>query len=171
MKPNLQAVQKFVSEVQKDPTLAVKTKAVTGDANFAENQPHFSAMLEFPNGKLTLDSDQPPFLGGGGTAPDPLLYCLFGTASCFVGTMMLVIAQRGLKVDSLRITAQNQVNLRLPLGLSQEPIVEGVWLKMEYTGRATQSEMDSVVQEALDTCPGAYCLRHPIPLTAEIRKA
>lgn len=170
MKVNLQAVMNFIGEVKKDKSLAIKTKTVSGECNFTEGQPHFTAVLEFPGGKGTLASDQPPFFGGGGTAPDPLLYCLYGTASCFAGTMMIIIAQRGLSVDSLRVTVQNKVNLARPLGLGDDPIVEGVWIQAEYAGAATDAQMKEVVDEATQTCPGAYCLTHPIPLHVEIRK-
>lgn len=168
MKVNIPALEKFAADVKSDPGLAIKTKVVEGPCNFEPGQPHFSATLEFPSGKLTLTCDQPPFMGGGGTAPDPLLYCLYGTASCFAGTMMLIIEQRKLNVDSLHVRVQNKVNLTQPLGLGKAPIVEGVWISMEYTGDAGQGDMDAAVKEAMDTCPGAYCITNPIPLTAEI---
>ena len=170
MQVNLSAIMKFAGEVQKDPQLAVKEKSVAGECNFAEGQPHLTATLEFPKGKLTLASDQPVFFGGGGTAPDPLLYCLFGTASCFAGTMMVIIAQRELKVEALNIAVKNRLNLLRPLGLGEAPVVDGVWIGMTYRGEATQDQMDEVVSEALATCPGAYCLTHPIPVTAKIWK-
>lgn len=171
MKVNFPAIEKFVADVKNDASLAIKTKIVEGSCNFEQGQPHYTATLEFPSGKTTLVCDQPPFMGGGGTAPDPLLYCLYGTASCFAGTMMLIIEQRKLKVDSLRVRVQNKVNLTRPLGLGEAPIVEGVWIGMEYTGEAGQGDMDSAVKEAMETCPGAYCVTHPIPLTAEIHRA
>ncbi|MCX6601723.1 MAG: OsmC family protein [bacterium] len=170
MQVNLSAVMKFAGEVQKDPRLAIKEKSVSGECNFADGQPHITATLEFPQGKLTLASDQPLFFGGGGSAPDPLLYCLFGTASCFAGTMMVIIAQRKLSVDALNITVKNRVNLLRPLGLGDAPVVEGVWIGMTYRGAASEEQMNAVVKEALETCPGAYCLTHPIPVTAEIKK-
>lgn len=171
MNVNLSAIMKFIGEVKNDNTLARKTKAVSGTCNFADGQPHFEAVLEFPKGKLALRSDQLPFMGGAGTAPDPILYCLYGTASCFAGTMMLLIAQRGLKVDSLKVTVQNQLNLLKPLGLGEAPLVEGVTISVEYAGAATQREMDEAVAEAMESCPGAYCLKNPIPVTAEAKRA
>ncbi|MBU0508567.1 OsmC family protein [bacterium] len=171
MKVNLSAIMNFAGEVQSDKNLARKTKTVSGTCNFADGQPHFEAVLEFPKGKATLPSDQPPFMGGGGLAPDPILYCLYGTASCFAGTMMLIIAQRNLKVDSLKVSVQNKLNLLKPLGLGEAPLVEGVTISLEYSGAATQREMDEAVAEAMETCPGAYCLKNPILTSAEIKKA
>ena len=170
MQVNLSAIMKFAGEVQENPSLAIKEKSVSGECNFADGQPHITATLEFPQGKLTLSSDQPLFFGGGGSAPDPLLYCLFGTASCFAGTMMTIIAQRKLSVDALHIKVGNKVNLLRPLGLGDAPVVEGVWIEMTYRGAASEEEMNEVVKEALETCPGAYCLTHPIPVKAQVKK-
>jgi uncharacterized OsmC-like protein len=170
MNVNPSAVMKFAGDVEKDPSLAIKNKSVSGVCSFEEGKPHLTATLEFPQGKLTLASDQPLFFGGGGSAPDPLLYCLFGTASCFAGTMMVLIAQRKLSISALNITVENKVNLLRPLGLGDAPIIEGVWIKMTYEGDADEERMNEVVEEALETCPGAYCLTNPIPVTAEITK-
>ena len=170
MKINLQAVGKFAAEVEKNPAAGTKEKVVSGECNFAEGQPHFSATIEFANGKATLSADNPPFMGGGGVAPDPVNYCLFGTASCFAGTMMAIIAQRGLKVDKLTVNAHNRVNFHRALNLGKKPPVEEVWLKLDYSGEAAPQEMHEALNEALETCPGAYCISHPIPLTAEVRK-
>ncbi|MFZ5434053.1 MAG: OsmC family protein [Calditrichota bacterium] len=170
MKVNLEAIMKFIGEVKKDPSLALKTKTVSGDCNFKDGEPHYAATVVFPKGEAVLSSDQLPFMGGTGMAPDPILYCLYGTASCFAGTMMLIIAQRNLQVDSLKVTVQNKLNLNKPLGLGEARLVEGVWITLEYTGTATQAEMDSAVLEAEETCPGAYCVRNPIPLTTTVKK-
>lgn len=169
MKINFAAIEKFAAECQAQPETAIKKKQVSGECNFAEG-PHFTATIEFANGKITVPTDQPPFMGGGGNAPDPLQYCLYGLASCFAGTMMLIIGQRQLKVTQLDVSAWNQVNLLKPLGLAEKPIVERVGLSMKYSGTATQDEMNSVVAEALETCPGAYCVRNPMHLETTISK-
>src|SRR3989339_1038247 len=100
MKINLQAIEKFAAEVKQNPAAGIKEKVISGECNFGDG-PHYSATVEFAQGKTTITSDNPPFMSGSGIAPDPVNYCLFGTASCFAGTMMAIIAQRGLKVDKL----------------------------------------------------------------------
>lgn len=169
MKVNLQAIQKFAAEVEKNPAAGTKEKFVTGECNFGEG-PHFAATVEFAQGKATLTADNPPFMGGEGSAPDPVNLCLMGTASCFAGTMMAIIAQRELKVDKLTVSAHNRVNFHRALHLGIRPPVEAVWLKLDYSGEATQADMHAAMNEAIETCPGAYCISHPIPLTAEVRK-
>ena len=169
MKVNLQAIEKFAAEIQQNPAAGTKEKTVTGECNFGAGA-HFSTTLEYAQGKATVSVDNPPFMGGEGSAPDPLNMCLTGTASCFAGAMMTIIAQRGLKVEKLTVTASNRMNFHRALGLGDKPVVEKVWLKLQYSGSATQAEMESAMQEAMETCPGAYCVTNPIPLSAEVEK-
>jgi uncharacterized OsmC-like protein len=169
MKVNLPAIEKFAAEVQQYPTKGTKEKSVAGECNFADG-PHFSATVEFAQGKATLTADNPPFMGGEGSAPDPVNYCLFGTAACFAGTLMTLIAQRGLDVNKLTVSAHNRISFHRALGLGKQPPVDEVWLKVEYSGAATQAEMHDALNESLEICPGAYCINHAIPLSAEIRK-
>ena len=170
MRVNFQAIEKFVDDVKKDPELVIKQKSVTGQCNFQEGRPHFEATVEYAKGTNKIASDQPPFMGGGGTAPDPVNYCLYGTAACFAGTMMVVLAQHNLTVDKLAVTAFNQVNLSKPLGLGDFPIVDKVGIRIHFAGPITEQQMNSVVAEAVETCPGAYCISHAIPLETSVVK-
>src|SRR3989338_7787303 len=90
----------FVDEVKKDKTKALKTKNV--------------------------EADGPPFMGGSGIKPDPVQYCLFGLAACYAQTFASVAAEKGIKLNKLKVAAENKVNLIKALGLSDEPIVEKV---------------------------------------------
>lgn len=169
MRVKLEAIKKTVEAIQASPEEAYRDKVLEGTCNFNDG-PHFEAVLDYPGGSVTLTSDQPPFLGGGGAAPDPLLYCLYGSAACFTGTIMTVIAQRELKVDSLKLTARNRVNLSRPLGLGDEPPVEMIVFTLTYTGQASEVEMKRALEETLRTCPAAYCLTNPIRLETEIKR-
>jgi uncharacterized OsmC-like protein len=168
MQINFKAVETFVADVKQDPNLALKQKQILGQCNFKDGQPHFEATVEFAKGSTVLTSDQPPFMGGGGTAPDPILYCLYGTASCFAGTMMMIVAQHGLQVNRMAVTAYNQVDLTKPLGLGDHAIVTKVGLRVQYSGTASETEMQAAVDEATETCPGAYCVTHKIPLETSL---
>ncbi|HLF15862.1 MAG TPA: hypothetical protein VI796_00280, partial [Candidatus Thermoplasmatota archaeon] len=61
---NLAEMQKFVAAIQRDPGLAKKNKRVTGSWSFEEGKPQFSALLEYPKGKATVNVELPPFAGG-----------------------------------------------------------------------------------------------------------
>src|SRR3989338_682533 len=120
----------FVNEVKKDKTKALKTKKVEGNWNVENGKVQFSAVLEHPNGKTTVEADGPPFMGGSGIKPDPVQYCLFGLGACYAQTFASVAAEKGIKLNELKVSVENKVNLSKALGLSEEPIVEKVKLQV-----------------------------------------
>jgi len=54
--------------------------------------------------------------------------CLYGLAACFAGTFMSLAAADGVVLRSLRVVAENQVDLTRPMGLGDRPLVERVSL-------------------------------------------
>src|SRR3989338_4449566 len=96
---NLDKSKAFVEEVKADKSKAIKTKKVEGSWNFEEGRPQFTSTLEHPNGVTIVEADGPPFIGGSGVKPDPVLYCLFGLAACFAQTFASIAAENGIKLD------------------------------------------------------------------------
>jgi len=66
----------FLEEIKSDRSKAIKIKRVEGEWNFSGVQ--FTAKLEHTTGKTVVEADGPPFMGGSGSKPDPVQYCLFG---------------------------------------------------------------------------------------------
>src|SRR3989338_8766035 len=99
----------FLEEVKLDRSKAIKTKRVEGEWNFSGVQ--FTATLEHATGKTIIEADGPPFMGGSGTKPDPVQYCLFGLAACFAQTFASIAAEKGVELKQLKISVENRVNL------------------------------------------------------------
>lgn len=118
---NVEGVMKFAEEVRADPSAARKVKRVEGEWVFTEGKPQFKSTLEFKEGAQITESDFAPFMGGRGLAPDPVQYCLYGTAACFAATFAAVAAERGVALRSMRIAVENRMDLSRPLGLSENP--------------------------------------------------
>src|SRR3989338_6673675 len=152
----------FLEEVKADKDKAIKTKHVEGDWNFSGVQ--FTAALEHATGKTIVEADGPPIIGGSGTKPDPVQYCLFGLAACFAQTFASVAAEKGIELKQLKISVENKVNLTKPLGLGDEPIVENVKLSVTASGDGDLKEIEQLAKER---CPGVYCLTNPIKLEIE----
>ena len=70
---NLDALEKSASAIRTDASKAKRTNRVEGVWNLNAGQPQFAAELSFEGGKLTLEADQPGFLGGGGSRPAPMM--------------------------------------------------------------------------------------------------
>ena len=157
----------FIEEVKEDGNRAVKAKKITGTWNLQEGRPQFNAVLEHAAGKTAVEADGPPFLGGSGSKPDPVQYCLFGLAACFAQTFASVAAEKGVRLTQLEVSAENKVNLAKALGLSEEPIVESVKLTVLASG-SDDSKLWEIEKLARERCPGAYCLTRPIKLETEL---
>lgn len=162
---NMEAAGKFVEEVKKDPTAAHKQKRVEGHWTFNDNTgPQYKATMDFPKGSQDLATDFPPPMGGFGTAPDPIQFCLFGMSACYGSTFVSICTEQGIKLESLKVIAENDVDLSKALGLSENPIVKEVTLTIEVKGDATDEKFKEIEALSVERCPGVYCLTQPIPL-------
>ena len=161
---NMEEINKFVDEAKINKQVLKTSMSVVVEWNMDESKPQVFSKVEFAKGSMNLESDQAPFMGGIGRAPNPIQYCLFGMASCFAATFASIAAEKGLEVDSFSVTAENDVNLSQALGLSNEPIVEQVRLLVDIKSKADRKIIEEVQNFALKRCPGIYCLMNPIPL-------
>lgn len=164
---NKQKMIEFVQTVQNDPSQAKREKSVTGTWDFTEGQPQFVAKLEFPKGETVLKAELPPFAGGWGTSPDPIQYCLYGLAACFAVTFAAVATKENVKLTKLEVTAQNWLDLRKQLGLSEDNIIQKVKLTVKAEG-APKEELERIKALAEKQCPGAECVTRTIPLETEL---
>jgi len=165
---NLEQMQKFMDAVKKEPKQALKEKSVTGEWIFQEGKPQFVAEIPFQKGKVSLTCEMPPFAGGWGSSLDPLQYCLYGLAACYATTLVATATNENVKLNSLKVTAENRVDLRKQLGLSKEPIIQKVGLKVHLEADVPRSTLERLVKLAEERCPGTECVTRSIPLSAEL---
>ena len=161
---NTTAAGKFMEEAKNDPQVARKSKRVEGEWVFEEGKTQFKATLAFKEGERVVESDFAPFMGGMGLAPDPIQYCLYGMAACYAGTFVSLATMEGIALRKLKIAVENKVDLTRTLGLSENPVVEGVELTLEVESDATREKLEKIEALAKDRCPGVYCCVNPIPL-------
>lgn len=165
---NMEKAGAFVEEVKKDKSKALKVKRVAGEWDFEDGRPQFKAELKHSSGVTLIEADGPLFMGGGGLKPDPVQYCLFGMASCFAQTYASIAAEKGIKLDKLKVAAENKVNLSKAMGLGDEPIVEEVKLYVEVSSDAEEGKIKEIGETAKERCPGVYCLTNPIKLSIDV---
>jgi uncharacterized OsmC-like protein len=91
-------------------------------------------------------------------------------ASCFLGTFAAVAAEHNLKVDSIEVVAENEVNLRRPLGLSDDPVVEKIKMTVHIRSDEPEERINLVKEIAIKRCPAVYCITNPIPLEIGVSK-
>ena len=117
---------------------------------------------------FTVDADMPTKLGGWGTKPGPLHYCLYGLASCYAFTVAALASMEGIILKELEIDAESQVDLSKVLGLSEAPIVEEVRWKIKIRSDEPKENIERLKNLAAERCPAVYCLTNPIKLTIDL---
>jgi uncharacterized OsmC-like protein len=165
---NLDAIRKTVEVFTKEPEKAVKENVVNGEWVMEESGPQFKATLSYEKGSATLTMDNPTPMGGTGSAPNPLQFCLFGMASCFASTYVMVATQKGVVIDKLSIQVKNTVDMTRPLGISQNPLTDGVRISLTVKSKANESLLKEIEAHSREQCPAVYCLTNPIPLSIEL---
>ena len=165
---NLEGMKKFVEEVKQDLSKSKKSKRVECSWNFDEGKPQMESRVQHPKGETPLQSDFAPFMGGGGLAPDPIQYCLFGFAACFAGTFMSTATMMGIKIQNLKVSAENFMDLSKSIGLTDNPIVEKVKITTSVKSEAKEEQLKELERMARERCPGVYCLVNPIKLETEL---
>jgi len=167
---NLETMKIFLEEVKQDPSKAKKSKKIECSWNFDEGKPQIKSKVQHPRGETILQSDFAPFMGGEGLAPDPIQYCLFGLAACFAGTFMATATMMGIRIDDLKVSAENFTDLSKTLGLRNNPIVEKVKITATVKSDGKEEQLKELERLAHERCPGVYCLVNPIKLETELKK-
>lgn len=168
---NIDGIKKFLDEAKNDPSLLKRKMKVEVRWNMDEKEPQMFSEIEIPSGnKVKLTCDSAPFMGGKGVAPNPLQYCLFGMASCFLATFATVAYEKGLNIKSLSITAENEINLKRPMAIADEPVVEKIVMSISVDSDESREKIEEVKKIAMERCPAVWCITNPIPLEIEIKK-
>lgn len=69
---------------------------------------------------LTVDSDQPDFLGGSNTAPNPVEHLLHALASCLTTTLVYHASVQGIDVQDVSVSCRGNMDAKGFFGISGE---------------------------------------------------
>lgn len=161
-------VNATVDNVKKDLTVAKKLNKIEGDWNVGQGS-QFRATVQFEGGKATLEADQPSFLGGGGTQPGPMIYCLYGSASCYAATFATMAAMSGITLRKLKVVAESSLDFSKVFGLSNNPITEKVKFTLFVESDAPAAKLRELEELSKERCPAVFCLTNPIPLETDLK--
>ncbi|MCK5151165.1 MAG: OsmC family protein [Candidatus Thorarchaeota archaeon] len=159
---NIEAFDQTIAEGEKDLSSALKTLKVEGIWRLGVKGPQFESELKYENGRVILYSDEPAFLGGGGTSVNPIQYCLFGVASCFAATFAKWAAKEGVVLEELTVTAVAHLDMSRSFGLTENPIMDKMTLNISTKTDASDEDVDRIRQLTIERCPAYYCLTEPV---------
>jgi uncharacterized OsmC-like protein len=165
---NVESLEKLVQAIKEDPANAKITPKVKGEWIFEDGQPQFRSIMDVEGGAFTIEADMPTKLGGWGSAPGPLNYCLYGLASCYAYTFASLATMEGVTLTKLEVEAESHIDISKAMGLSDNPIVEEVRWKVIVDSDADEETIERLKNLAEERCPAVNCLTNPVKLKIEV---
>ena len=165
---NVESLLQTVEQGTADPAVLRQPVELSGEWQTRAGAPQFRGLIPYPGGDIEFSCDFPPQLGGNGSAPNPLAYCLWGGLACYAMTFATEAAREGVELRALRGVITTAVDQSRALGLGDRPPVEHVDWHLEVEADAPPQTIDALREQADARCPGVYCLRNPIDLTTTV---
>jgi uncharacterized OsmC-like protein len=121
-------------------------------------------------GRHTFTVDEPPALGGGGTAPNPVEYALASLGSCQAITYRFWAAQLGITLDTLSVRVEGDLDIRGFLGFDDRvrPGFSTVRIEVSVTGPDAPERYQQLAAAVDEHCPVLDLFRNPVPVSRTI---
>lgn len=119
---------------------------------------------------FTLRTDEPPELLGQGAAPNPQEVLMAGLNACMMVGYVAGCAARGVKLDSISIETEGELDLRGFLGLDAEvkPGYDEIRYVVRIRGQGSREQFEEVHRTVMATSPNYYNMANPIRLVPRL---
>jgi uncharacterized OsmC-like protein len=114
--------------------------------------------------------DEPPALGGGGTAPNPVEYALASLGSCQAITYRFWAEHLGVAFDKLTVTVEGDLDIRRFLGFDESvrPGFSAVRVRVGITGPESPERYQQLAAAVDEHCPVLDLFRNSVPVDRTI---
>jgi len=156
---DLEAVGGLVQAVGADPGKAHTTWAahVTWLGGFASE----SRVRDF----APTPSDEPPTLGGGNTAPNPVEQLLSALGNCLAVGYAANASVAGITIDSLRIDVSGEIDLHVFLGLSEGHAgFDSITARVTLESSAARDQLEDLHAKVQASSPVGHTLTRGVPV-------
>ena len=169
---NIEVFKGTIENAKKDPSSSIKHLEIEGTWRLNEQVgPKFETKLKTENaGDIIIQSDETLILGGGGTAPNPVQYCIGGLLACYSATFVKWASMEGINLTSFKIKATAKMDISAALGLSENPPLNNLRIELEIESDESIEKLLEINEIAKKRCPGYYCLTHGIIPQIDIKK-
>ncbi len=169
---NIDVFKETIKNAEEEPSSTIKKLEIEGIWRLDEkNGPQFETKLKTEKaGEILVQSDETIILGGGGTAPNPVQYCIGGLLSCFSATFVKWASMDGIILKSFKIKGTADMDLSAALGISENPPLNNLRMELLIESDATKEKLLEINEIAKKRCPGYYCLSHGIIPEIDINK-
>ena len=120
----------------------------------------------------TIRIDQAKEFGADDTAPSPPETLAFALGSCFVSAGRLIAIQRNLKVISIGVIVESELDFAKALGISQDKRAgfTGFKITADINAEMSIEEKKKFIQEISSRCPMCDNLNNPTPISYELKE-
>ncbi len=171
---NVDDVTALINNVKADPANGVtrwKVKSAwQGQTHNRSKVSSFYIGGEEVRREFTIDIDEPEELGGGNGHANPQEYLLAALNSCMMVGYVALCSLNGIRIDSLEIDVEGDIDLRGFLGLSEDvaPGYENLNYTVRIKGDASKKEFEDIHQAVMKTSPNFYNLSRAVRLNAAL---
>lgn len=121
---------------------------------------------------LTFDHDEPPVILGENLGVNPVEYAMAAAAGCVTTTFVVNAAARGIKLNSVRVELEGELDLRGILNLSDKVRngYEQIRMKFYVDSDAPADEIDELLHYAKNRSPVFDIVTNPVPVLVELAR-
>lgn len=118
----------------------------------------------------TFVIDEPNELLGEDTSANPQEYLMGAMNACILNTYVIAAAMKGVKLESVVIETEGELDLRGFLGIDKDVIAgyKELKYKVRLKGNGTQKQYEEVHKAVVATSPNYYNITHAIKLNTEL---
>lgn len=119
-----------------------------------------------------LRTDEPQWLAGTDTAPNPVEYVLAALGSCLTVGYAAAAAAREIELRSLEVEIKGNVDLRAFLGVAEGHAgYSDIEVTTYIDSDADQAQLEELHRAVVATSPVGNTIENPVPLNARIVKS
>lgn len=156
---DIEAVGSLVGAIQADPAKAATTWAahVTWTGGFASE----ARVRDFD----PTQSDEPPALGGGNTAANPVEQLLSALGNCLAVGYAANATVAGIRLDSVKIDLKGDLDLHVFLGLAQGHAgFDSITARVTLESDAPRADLEALHAKVNSSSPVGHTLRNAVPV-------
>jgi uncharacterized OsmC-like protein len=129
--------------------------------------------VDIRTGAHTFTVDEPPALGGGDLAANPVQYALAALGSCQAITYRVWAAQLGIAFDKLAVRVEGDLDLRGFFGFddSVRPGFTAIRVEVTVAGPESAERYAELANAVDEHCPVLDLFKNPVPVTRVIDAA
>jgi len=120
--------------------------------------------------KFVVESDEPPALMGGDLAPNAVEFVLHALASCIAVGFVLKAALLGIKIESMELFLDGDIDLNNFFGLFEDPRpgIQNVAVRCAIAAVASQEEVEALCREVVKRSAVMDIVQNPVPVSVEL---